>query len=69
MGAEHSLWPHGGGLMGAMIRQYDWSGTALGTIEAWPDGLRTAVGVMLCSTARARQASPHPGASRRTCLA
>ena len=47
MGAEHSLWPHGGGLMGAMIRQYDCNGTALGPIEAWPDGLRTAVGVML----------------------
>jgi PAS domain S-box-containing protein len=33
--------------MGAIIRQYDWSGTALGTPATWPQSLRTAVRFML----------------------
>jgi PAS domain S-box-containing protein len=33
--------------MGALIRQHDWAATPLGAIEQWPDGLRTAVGIML----------------------
>ena len=54
MGAERSLWPYGGGRMGTLIRQYDWASTPLGAISEWPDGLRTAVGIML--------GTPHPAA-------
>ncbi|MGI4865232.1 MAG: sensor histidine kinase [Janthinobacterium lividum] len=37
----------GGGEMGERIRQLDWSQTQLGPVEAWPQSLRTAVGIML----------------------
>lgn len=37
----------GGGQTGALIRAYDWSSTPLGLPEAWPQALRTAVGLML----------------------
>lgn len=47
MGVEHALWPSGGGEMGALIRRHDWASTPLGPLEHWPDGLRTAVGIML----------------------
>ena len=40
--------------MGTLIRQYDWASTPLGAISEWPDGLRTAVGIML--------GTPHPAA-------
>src|SRR5215470_17311004 len=39
----------GGGEMGALIRATDWSRTPLGPVEAWPQSLRTAVGIMLSS--------------------
>lgn len=39
----------GGGEMGALTRQYDWSTTALGTPDTWPQSLRTIVGVILNS--------------------
>jgi signal transduction histidine kinase len=39
----------GGGEMGARIRQLDWSHTLLGPVAAWPQSLRTAVGIMLGS--------------------
>lgn len=39
----------GGGEMGALIRATDWSRTPLGPVEAWPQSLRTAIGIMLSS--------------------
>jgi len=39
----------GGGAMGAAIRDFDWSTTPLGAIEAWPAALRIAVGMMVSS--------------------
>jgi PAS domain S-box-containing protein len=35
--------------MGERIRRHDWSATPLGPIEAWPQSLRTAVGMMIHS--------------------
>ena len=37
----------GGGEMGARIRAHPWSRSALGTPHAWPQGLRTAVRILL----------------------
>jgi hypothetical protein len=42
-------WLVGGGEMGALIREKDWSATPLGNIESWPQSLRTAVNIMLNS--------------------
>jgi PAS domain S-box-containing protein len=39
----------GGGEMGALIRAYDWSSTALGAPQNWPPGLKTAIRIMLTS--------------------
>jgi PAS domain S-box-containing protein len=39
----------GGGEMGALIRAYDWSSTAIGAPENWPQGLKTAIRIMLTS--------------------
>jgi hypothetical protein len=39
----------GGGDMGARIRAFDWSRTPLGPLSDWPQGLRTAVRIMLTS--------------------
>jgi transcriptional regulator with GAF, ATPase, and Fis domain len=39
----------GGGEMGARMRALDWSTTALGPLEQWPQSLRTCVRVMLGS--------------------
>ncbi len=38
----------GGGAMGAMIAGHDWSGT-LGPVEAWPQSLKSVVGLMVHS--------------------
>jgi hypothetical protein len=35
--------------MGARMRSFDWSGTALGPIEKWPQSLRTSVSTCLNS--------------------
>lgn len=40
----------GGGEMGKLIRSMDWSKTALGPIESWPQSLRTSVSLCLSST-------------------
>jgi signal transduction histidine kinase/CheY-like chemotaxis protein len=40
----------GGGAMGRLIRQKDWSATALGALQNWPQSLRTAVGI--CTESR-----------------
>jgi signal transduction histidine kinase/DNA-binding response OmpR family regulator len=39
----------GGGEMGALMRAIDWSQTPIGPVKNWPQSLRTAVGIMLCS--------------------
>ncbi|GJE61416.1 PAS domain-containing protein [Methylobacterium trifolii] len=39
----------GGGIMGALMRGYDWPGTSLGPRERWPQSLLTLVRVMLNS--------------------
>ena len=37
------------GDMGARMRALDWSHTAVGTVEGWPQSLRTAVSILLNS--------------------
>ena len=39
----------GGGAMGAMLRAHDWQASPLGLPDAWPQSLKTMVGVMLAS--------------------
>ncbi|SAK45896.1 response regulator [Caballeronia ptereochthonis] len=39
----------GGGEMGALIRNFDWTQTALGAPEHWPQSLKTAIRIMLTS--------------------
>ncbi|QSX78714.1 PAS domain-containing protein [Agrilutibacter solisilvae] len=39
----------GGGEMGERLRGLDWGDTALGPVDAWPEALRTLVGLMLAS--------------------
>ncbi len=42
-------WLVGGGEMGKLIRSMDWSNSPLGSIESWPQSLRTTVGLCLAS--------------------
>ena len=35
--------------MGALMRSFDWSRTALGPVDSWPQSLRTAVSICLNS--------------------
>ena len=42
-------WLFGGGKMGQLIREFDWSKTALGDIRRWPSSVRTSVNLMLNS--------------------
>ncbi len=42
----------GGGEMGARIREHDWAATSLGSVEAWPQSLRSAVSILLPSRAQ-----------------
>ncbi|WP_162055928.1 PAS domain-containing sensor histidine kinase [Pontibacter pamirensis] len=44
-----SNFPPGGGEMGAHIRSLDWSKTAVGPIEKWPQSLRTILSVIINS--------------------
>ena len=39
----------GGGLLGGIIDDYDWSATSLGPVERWPDVVRTTVELILRS--------------------
>ena len=39
----------GGGEMGALMRALDWSQTAVGPVENWPQSLKTAVRIILTS--------------------
>jgi hypothetical protein len=52
--AKVLLFAAGGGKMGALLREYDWSRTPLGPIETWPQSLRTTVGLVLQSPVRRR---------------
>jgi hypothetical protein len=42
-------WLVGGGEMGKLIRSMDWTKTALGAIDSWPQSLRTTVSLCLAS--------------------
>jgi signal transduction histidine kinase/DNA-binding response OmpR family regulator len=44
---EHSAVLAGGGEMGALMRSIDWSQTAVGPVEGWPQSLRTALSILL----------------------
>jgi hypothetical protein len=44
-----SGWIVGGGEMGNLVRSMDWSETPLGSIESWPQSLRTTVNICLAS--------------------
>ncbi|HVZ33046.1 MAG TPA: hypothetical protein VG963_11505, partial [Polyangiaceae bacterium] len=37
----------GGGEMGALMRSIDWSQSAVGPVEGWPQSLRTALSILL----------------------
>ncbi|MRG47910.1 PAS domain-containing protein [Chitinophaga sp. SYP-B3965] len=39
----------GGGELGALIRNYDWASTSIGTPDQWPQSLRTALSIVLNS--------------------
>lgn len=39
----------GGGLMGKLIREYDWKNTVLGPVDTWPLSLRNCLRIMLTS--------------------
>ena len=45
-----STWLVGGGRMGDLIRSRDWTPTALGPINSWPQSLRTTVSLCLSSS-------------------
>jgi hypothetical protein len=45
-------WLTGGGEMGKLIREMDWSRTPLGPIESWPQSLRSSVSMLLPSKAQ-----------------
>jgi signal transduction histidine kinase len=47
--AEKADWLVGGGEMAKVIKTKDWSQTALGPIESWPQSLRTVVSLMQAS--------------------
>jgi hypothetical protein len=37
----------GGGEMGALMRSIDWSKTAVGPVDKWPQSLKTALSILL----------------------
>src|SRR5262245_16817412 len=47
--SRDSGWLTGGGEMGKLVREMDWSKTPLGPIRSWPQSLRTAVSICLNS--------------------
>jgi signal transduction histidine kinase len=42
-------WGRGGGALGRLVREFDWTKTPLGPIEQWPPSLETVVRVLLTS--------------------
>ena len=49
MSLESLAFVAGGGDMGERIRAFDWAATSLGPMSEWPQGLKTAVRIMLTS--------------------
>jgi PAS domain S-box-containing protein len=47
--AETTSFPKGGGELGSLIRRFDWAATSLGSIETWPQSLKTTTGMLLMS--------------------
>lgn len=50
--AQGASFPFRGGEMGTLIRNFDWSKTALGPLAQWPPHLKAAVGLMLPAKAQ-----------------
>ena len=48
-GGKGKDWLFGGGTLGQLIREYDWSRTPLGPIEDWSSSLKISVNLMLNS--------------------
>jgi signal transduction histidine kinase/PAS domain-containing protein len=42
-------WVRGGGALGQLVREFDWTKTPLGAIEDWPQSLKTVVRTLLTS--------------------
>ena len=42
-------WVRGGGALGKLVREFDWTQTPLGAIEEWPQSLKTVVRALLTS--------------------
>jgi signal transduction histidine kinase len=42
-------WVRGGGALGRLVREFDWTRTPLGAIEEWPQSLKTVVRTLLTS--------------------
>ncbi|WP_429303540.1 response regulator [Paraburkholderia sp. GAS199] len=49
MNSDSPAFLAGGGELGALIRAYDWTSTALGAPHSWPQGLKIAIRIMLTS--------------------
>jgi signal transduction histidine kinase len=47
--APTSGWVRGGGALGQLVREFDWTKTPLGAIEEWPQSLKTVVRTLLTS--------------------
>jgi PAS domain S-box-containing protein len=45
--ADEIVFLRGGGTTGALIAQHDWAATPLGPLKAWPQSLKTTVGILL----------------------
>ena len=49
-GSAHTPgWVRGGGALGQLVREFDWTKTPLGAIEEWPQSLKTVVRTLLTS--------------------
>ena len=46
---SETIWLAGGGELGRLIREHDWSQTSLGPIASWPQSLKTSVNLILSS--------------------
>ena len=46
-GRAQDIWPAGGQEMGVRFQNHGWAATPLGSLDAWPQSLRTAVELML----------------------